>query len=219
MSSSELGRESSKGWMPRLGALIFIAALPLAGSELFGPTGSIAMVIVGLGAGWLLIPGFWRGVLSGAIGGVIAGLLVLGPGLRLAMRVVAVVDPVRSPEFTIGGTMFIIIGIGAVMGGIFGVIGSVLRRGLNIPPLTAGLVPALLVMTLIGLDSELRREILELGIGPWLNIPMFGAVAIGYGGAWALAVSRLERGRLAETRHELSEGATMTLSNPRGGVT
>jgi hypothetical protein len=214
-----MGRESSKRWVSALGALIFIAALPLAGSELLGPVGSIAMVIVGLGAGWLLISRFWRSVLFGAIGGVIAGLLVLGPGLRLAMRVVAIVDPVRSPEFTIGGTMFIIIGIGAVMGGIFGVVGSVVGRGLDLPTGTAGLIPAVLVMTLIGLDSELRNEILDLGIGPWLNIPMFGAVAIGYGAVWALAVARLERGRLAETRQETSEGATMTLSNQRGGVT
>ncbi len=220
MSTSAVGRESSKRWRPALGALIFIAALPLAGSELMGPAGAIAMVLLGLGAGWLLIPGFWRGVLFGAIGGAIAGLLVLGPGLRVAMRVVAVVDPVRSPEFTIGGTMLIIIGIGAVMGGIFGVIGNVSRMGFNIASRGAGLVPAILVMMMIGLDSELRREILELGVGPWLNIPMFGAVAIGYGAAWALIVGRLERRRRrTKARHEPAESATMTLSNPRGGAT
>jgi hypothetical protein len=216
MSSAGVGREPTKRWTSALGALIFIAALPLAGSELLGPVGSIAMVIVGLGAGWLLIPGFWRGVLSGAIGGVIAGLLVLGPGLRLAMRVVAIVDPVRAPEFTIGGTMFIIIGIGAVMGGIFGVFGNVARIGFNIPTRAAGLVPALLVVTMIGLDSELRGEIIELGIGPWLNIPMFGAVAIGYGAVWALAVARFERRRLAMTRQGSREDATMSLTKPGG---
>ena len=204
-------------WKPALGAGLFIVAIPLAGSELLSPAWSIAVVIVGIGAGWLLIPGFWRSSLVGAIGGVISGLLVLGPGLRIAMRVVAMVDPVRSPEFTIGGTMFIIIGIGVVMGGIFGVFGNVLRIGFNIPSRAAGLVPALLVMMMIGLDSELRDEIIELGVGPWLNIPMFGAVAVGYGAVWARAVVRLEGGRLAKkTRHETAKGATMSLSNPRG---
>jgi len=206
-------------WKP-VGAVLFIAAIPLAGSELLGPVWSVAVVIVGIGAGWLLIPGFWRSSFLGAIGGVISGLLVLGPGLRVAMRVVAMVDAVRSPEFTIEGTMFIIVGIGVVMGGIFGVFGNVLRIGFNIPSRAAGLVPALLVMMMIGLDSELRDEIIELGAGPWLNIPMFGAVAVGYGAVWTRAMVRLERGRLAKkTRHETAEGATMRFSNPRGNET
>jgi hypothetical protein len=203
-------------WKPALGAALFIVAIPLAGSEMLGPVWSIAVVLIGVGAAWLLIPGFWRGALLGAIGGVIAGLLVLGPGLRVAMRVVAMVDPVRSPEFTIGGTMFIIVGIGAVMGGIFGVFGNVSRIGFNIPSRAAGLVPALLVVMMIGLDSELRGEILELGAGPWLNIPMFGAVAIAYGWVWARVVGRLEKGRLAKTRQGSPEAATMALTNPGG---
>jgi hypothetical protein len=106
---------------PALGALLFIGAIPLAVPELLGPVWSMAVILIGIGAGWLLVPGFWRSSLYGAIGGVVAGLLVLGPGLRIAMRVVAILDPVRSPEFTVGGTMFIIIGVGVMMGGIFGV--------------------------------------------------------------------------------------------------
>jgi hypothetical protein len=204
-------------WKPQLGALLFIAAIPLAASELMSPAWSIAVFLIGIGAGWLLVPGFWHGALHGAIGGVIAGLLALGPGLRLAMRVVAILDPVRSPEFTVGGTMFIIIGVGVVMGGIFGVIGNVARGGFGIPSGAAGLVPALLVMLMIGLDSELRGEIVGLGAGPWLNIPMFGAVAVGYGALWTRVVTRLEKRRIEKTeRHPAVEDATMTLSNPRG---
>jgi hypothetical protein len=204
-------------WKPAWGALLFIAAIPLAVSELLGPVWSMAVALIGVGAGWLLIPGFWRSCLHGAIGGVAAGLLALGPGLRIAMRVVAIVDPVRSPEFTVGGTLFIIIGIGGVMGGIFGVIGNVARSGFAAPPVAAGLVPALLVMVMIGLDSELRGEIVGLGAGPWLNIPMFGAVAVGYGALWTRVVTRLEKRRIEKTeRHPAVEDATMTLSNPRG---
>ena len=204
-------------WKPALGALFFIAAIPLAVSELLGPVWSMAVILIGIGAGWLLVPGFWRSLLTGAIGGVVAGLLVLGPGLRIAMRVVAILDPVRTPEFTVGGTMFIIIGVGVVVGTIFGVIGNIARVGFNIPSRGAGLVPAVLVMLLIGLDSELRSEIVELGAGPWLNIPMFGAVAVGYGALWTRVVTRLERRRIEKTeRHTTAEDATMTLSNPRG---
>jgi hypothetical protein len=204
-------------WKPALGALCFIAAIPLAVSELLGPVWSMAVVLIGIGAGWLLVPGFWRSLLTGAIGGVVAGLLVLGPGLRIAMRVVAILDPVRTPEFTVGGTMFIIIGVGVVVGTIFGVIGNIARVGFNIPSRGAGLVPAVLVMLMIGLDSELRSEIVELGAGPWLNVPMFGAVAVGYGALWTRVVTRLERRRIEKTeRHTTAEDATMTLSNPRG---
>ena len=204
-------------WKPALGALFFIAAIPLAVSELLGPVWSMAVILIGIGAGWLLVPGFWRSLLYGAIGGVVAGLLVLGPGLRIAMRVVAILDPVRSPEFTVGGTMFIIVGVGVMMGGIFGVIGNIARVGFNIPSRAAGLVPAVLVMLMIGLDSELRSEIVELGAGAWFNIPMFGAVAVGYGALWTRVVTRLERRRIDKTeRRTTVEDATMTLSNPRG---
>jgi hypothetical protein len=204
-------------WKPALGALFLIAAIPLAVSELLGPVWSMAVVLIGIGAGWLLVPGFWRSSLYGAIGGVVAGLLVLGPGLRIAMRVVAILDPVRTPEFTVGGTMFIMIGVGVMTGGIFGVIGNIARDGFNIPSRAAGLVPAALVMLMLGLDSELRSEIVELGAGPWLNIPMFGAVAVGYGALWIRVVTRLERRRIEKTeRHRAVEDATMTLSNPRG---
>jgi hypothetical protein len=204
-------------WKPALGALLFIAAIPLTVSELLGPVWSMAAVLIGIGAGSLLVPGFWRSSLYGAIGGVVAGLLVLGPGFRIAMRVVAIIDPVRSPEFTIDGTMFIIIGVGAVMGAIFGVIGSIVRGGFNITSRGAGLVPTGLVMLMIALDSELRSEIVELGAGPLLNIPMFGAVAVGYGALWTRVVTRLERRRIEKLeRHTAVEDATMTLSNPRG---
>jgi hypothetical protein len=204
-------------WKSALGALLFLTAVPVAGSELLNPALSMAVLLIGIGAAWLLIPGFWRSSLHGAIGGVIAGLLVLGPGLRIAMRVVAIFDPIRSPEFTLGGTMFIIVGIGVMMGGIFGLFGNVARRGFGIPPRVAGLVPALLVVLMIGLDSELRGEVVELGAGPWLNIPMFGAIALGYGALWTRVVTRLEMRRVEKKgRHGTAESATMTVSNPIG---
>lgn len=202
-------------WKPAVGALISIAAIPLAASEVLGPVWSLAVVLVGIGAGWLLVPGFWRSSLHGAIGGVAAGLLVLGPGLRVAMRVVAIIDPVRSPEFTIDGTVFIMV-LGGMMGGTFGVVGNIVRNAFNIPSRGTSLLVAVQVMLMIGLSSELRGEIVELGAGPWLNIPMFGAVAIGYGALWIRVVTRIERRRIDGTeRHSAVEDATMTLSDRR----
>jgi hypothetical protein len=204
-------------WRSPVGALLFIAAMPLAMSEVFGPIGSLALLAVGIGAGWALIPGFWPRLLHGAVGGVVAGLLVLGPGLRLAMRVVAVLDPVRPPEFTIDGTLFILLGVGVIFGGILGIIGNIARRGLGIPARASGLTPALLVMVIIALDTELRSEIVELGAGPWVNIPMFAAVALAYGATWTRVVTRLEKRREQRTsRHQPVEGASMAVSNPRG---
>ncbi|MEX0796456.1 MAG: hypothetical protein WD274_07165 [Acidimicrobiia bacterium] len=204
-------------WKPALGALLFLAAIFAAGSEQLNPTWSIAVFLIGVGAAWLLMPGFWRSILHGAIGGVVAGLLVLGPGLRLSMRVVAILDPVRSPEFTLDGTLFIIIGVGGMVGGIFGLFGNMARRGFGIPLRAAGIVPALLVAVMIGLDSELRGEIIELGVGAWLNVPMFAAVAVGYGALWTLVMTRLEaRSVRKKARHEFAENATMTVSNPMG---
>jgi hypothetical protein len=204
-------------WKAATGTLLFLAAIPVAGSEQLGPVWSFALLVIGVGAAWLVIPGFWRSVFHGAIGGVVAGLLVLGPGLRLAMRVVAIVDPIRTPEFTVGGTMFIIVGLGAIMGGIFGLQGNVARRGFGIPLRVAGMVPALFVALMIGLDNELRGEIVELGVGPWLNIPMFGAVALGYGALWTRVVTRFEMRRVEKkARRGTAENATMTVSNPIG---
>jgi hypothetical protein len=113
--------------------------------------------------------------------------------------------------------MFIIVGLGAIMGGIFGLQGNVARRGFGIPLRVAGMVPALFVALMIGLDNELRGEIVELGVGPWLNIPMFGAVALGYGALWSRVVTRLEMRRVEKkARRGTAENATMTVSNPIG---
>jgi hypothetical protein len=204
-------------WRSPLGALLFIATIPLAMSGVFDAIGSFALLAIGIGAGWVLISGFWPRLLHGAVGGVVAGLLVLGPGLRLAMRVVAVLDPVRSPEFTIDGTLFVLLGVGVIVGGIFGIIGNIAHRGLGIPARASGLIPALLVLVIIALDTELRNEIVELGAGPWVNIPMFTAVALAYGATWRRVVTRLERrSELRKVRHQPVEGASMAVPEPRG---
>lgn len=154
--------------------------------------------VIGIGLGWWLVPKFWRTVLFGAIGGVVAGAVILGTGFRVAMRVVAILDPIRRNEFTIGGTLFILIGIGAIFGGIFGITGNLAKRGFKLDSVfTAAIVPALGAMALILVAEDTRTELFELGAGAWVNIPMFGTVSYlyGVGAAWATTKMDIETRR------------------------
>lgn len=154
--------------------------------------------------------GWGRTVLTGAVGGVVSGVLILGTGFRLAMRVVAILDPYRHPEFTIEGTLFILIGLGVIIGGTLGVVGVVANRLIR-QTMVSGLLPAVGVMVLVMASDDLRAELFRLGWGPWLNIPMFGAVALLYGtGSIRFAEwmqQRDTRGSL--TRHAVNGDASM----------
>jgi hypothetical protein len=98
------------------------------------------------------------------------------------MRAVAILDPVRAPEFSIEGTMFIIIFLGGVLGGALGVFAAFARRGLGLDRLAISSTMTVMIMVLLLIDSELRSEFIELGAGPWANISMFASVTFGY--AW-----------------------------------
>lgn len=162
------------------------------------------LVVAGLAAGiaprW--IPGFWKTVASGAAGGAIAGLVILAPGFRLAMRMVAIMDPSQRPEFSFSGTIFIMIMVGVVMGGLLGTAGILINRTTNIRSLSAGggLLGLLTVGVLLG-NSGLRGELIDLGAGLWLNLAMFGTVAIAYAIATMKVAARLgaERGQPHDT--------------------
>lgn len=138
--------------------------------------------------------GFWRSVGGGLVGGVLAGLLILGPGFRLAMRFVALMDPVHPEEFTFGGTFFIIIGIGGILGGIVATVVNVLRRVLEIrSPFLGGLLLASVFMVdLVFFSGEISQEIFHLGISPWINIPLFGVYTLAYGVAAMAIADRFE---------------------------
>ena len=135
--------------------------------------------------------GFVKTLLFGLAAGVIAGLIVLGPGLRVAMRVVAIQDPFRASEFTIGGTMFIITFLGVMIGGTLGIPGAIAARYLH-------RFAAVAIMTVLGMgilmaDSEIVAEFFELGGGPWVNIPMFSVVFVAYSASVVWLVERLTR--------------------------
>jgi hypothetical protein len=162
-----------------MGVIAVGVVVPIfAGLMLGGPVWVIA--VVAMVAGWRFVPGFLATVVAGALGGVFAGILVLGPGLRLAMRVVAILDPIRTPEFTVEGTLFIVILIGAIFGGTFGLAAILFRRAFALSGRTMALWVTGALMAVLLVDTELRGEFVDLGAGPWLNIPMFAGVVFLY---------------------------------------
>jgi hypothetical protein len=163
---------------------------------------TLGALLVAVLAGWRYVPRFWTVVVRGAIGGVAAGLLVLGPGMRVAMRIVAVMDPLRTPELSLEGTLLIIVMLGGMFGGIVGIAVTVLRAGFDLSPRTAATVSTAVVVAMFVGEPELRAELLELGAGGWFNIPMFAVVAAAYGVAAARLVDRLG----ARTRRRLASG-------------
>ncbi len=155
------------------------------------------LALISLAAGWRYVPGFWRTIVIGGLAGAAAGAVILGPGFRLAMRVVAILStrPTRVPEFSIGGTLFIVVFVGVILGAIFAIGAALVRRGLGLSgPSTAALMTVALIGMLL-LDTGLRSEFVELGAGPWLNIPMFGGVVFLYGLAANKLIDRFAKSR------------------------
>jgi len=168
-----------------VGAGIAVPVAMLIGVML-GTPAALVVLILAVAVGWRYVPGFLGTIGFGFLSGVIAGALILGPGFRLAMRVVAILD-IRRVEFTLAGTFFIIVFVGVIVGGTVGIGAATLRRGLG---WSGRLLTGVMAASIIGLllvDRGLRSEFVELGAGPWLNIPMFTLVAVGY----CLATNRL----------------------------
>lgn len=140
------------------------------------------------------VPLFGWNMLKGGAGGAVAGVVVLGPGLRLAMRTVAIADPVRETEFTIGGTLFVVIGLGLVFGAISGSYFVPVGRMLGLWGAKLAILPMVGILMFLLRDSVLRSELTDLGFGAWMNVPMFSAIAFAYGWAALRFVDRIERG-------------------------
>ena len=173
----------------KLAAFGVVLTVILNMEDLVTPSVGLPLLLVAVLLAWRFTEGFWKTVAFGLVGGVIAGALIMGPGLRLAMRVVAIMEPTRTPEFSVGGTLFIIIGIGAIFGGVFAMAANLIRRAIPITSsIAAGVGLSVLVMTMLLIEADLRAEFTDLGAGPWVNIPMFATFVFGYGIA-ALAIA------------------------------
>lgn len=186
--------------VPRAVALGVVAVILLAVYDAVPTVPPPVPLAVAALVGWRLVPRFWPTVGTGALGGAIAGLLVLGPGARVAMRLVALADPLRTPEFTLEGTIFIVLAFGGALGAVTGVAGALLRFALGLS--YAATAAALTACMLVGLVSDpvTRAELTGLGWGAWVNLPMFTAVFAVYGAATVAIWRRLARRRLARRR-------------------
>lgn len=155
---------------------------------------AVATLTLAVALAWWLMSGFWKTVALGAAGGVLAGLTILGPGWRVVMRVVAVWDPSMTPDFTLDGTVVtIILMLGTLGGGVFGVVGSLAKEGLGIRSIPrAGFLTGLLLPGLLLTDQGLRGELTDLVGGLWVNLAMFGTVAVLYGIAAIYMADRLD---------------------------
>lgn len=168
------------------------AAIPtaiFAGEMIVGPFGAMAIIAIGGVLGWRLVPGFFRILFRAAIAGGLAGILVLGPGYRLAMRVVAVLDEATTPEFTIEGTLFLIVGIGAVFGGITTAWVTIITRTFDVRRWVAVSALTSIAAGILFVDSEVFSELTDLGLGAFVNVPMFLGVTV----AWASLADRWAR--------------------------
>ena len=119
---------------------------------------------------------WWQTIVCGLAAAVVAGMAVLATGARLAMRIVAIQDPLRATEFSFGGTIVIFIIFGLIVAAPLGIVAAILARYL--PRWSIAVVVTLLGMSQIAADSAITEEFFELGAGPWVNFPLFAAVFV-----------------------------------------
>lgn len=181
-------------WQARASTLVLLLVANLAAGDMFPAPWGIVLVIAALVVTMLYYRGFWRAAAGGLLGGAVAGLLILGPGFRLAMRAVALMDPVHPEEFTLGGTLFIMVGFGGVIGAIQGATAHLARRafGIDSAVIAGVLLGVYMMVELSFFAGELSQEIFDLGIGAWVNIPLFGLIALGYAIAAMAVADRVE---------------------------
>ncbi len=161
-----------------------VVGLMLFGSTFLLSMGGVSLVILPLAAilvGGVIIPGFWRTLGGSALAGAIAGALVLGPGMRIAMRLVAIAEPTQSPEFSLEGTVFIVVFLGLFFGVPTGTTAMFLGRGFGWGRLGIAIFSAGSLLAMLFATPDIRTELLELGLGGAMNIPMFGLVGFAYG--------------------------------------
>jgi len=168
----------------RLASTVFGVAVVVGIGPLFvgfGAVFAIPLVIVLLVGGNKVLPGFWRTLGGSSLAGAMAGILVLGPGLRIAMRVVAVTEPTQTPEFSVGGTLGIIVVIGVIFGAPIAAAAIFIRKGLELGKIATASICSLGVLGIILVSPDLRDELFGLGYGGWFNGSMFGLVGFLFG--------------------------------------
>lgn len=122
-----------------------------------------------------------RGILAGLVAGIASGLLLLGLGGRLAMRLLALIAH-RPTHFGLGATLGILV-IGAILGGAASLGYSLfLHRMRGAPALKGALYGSLLFVVLIPLQPRAIQEEIDALHGHLVVAGLlFWAVCVGYG--------------------------------------
>lgn len=132
-----------------------------------------------------LLGGVLLGLVSGAASGLVAGVLA-----RIAMRGVAVFSGMQ-PDFSLGGTLFII-GLGAVLGVLPGIVFSFLQPVLPGSVRLKGGLFGLLLSLMIVLPLLLIEPEGELALLPqWITAALFGPIPLIYGLLMGVVAARL----------------------------
>jgi hypothetical protein len=131
-----------------------------------------------------------------AFTGTLVGVLVLGIGGRLAMRLVALLTH-QTPHFGIGASLGILF-IGGVLGTLAGVFYGVIpqRRWTDHPTFKAVLFgSALFAMLVLTQPPAIRSEVVAARAYWWAIIPLFWAVCLAYAFALTRRLSTQTSGR------------------------
>jgi hypothetical protein len=132
-----------------------------------------------------------RHVARAGLAGLVVGVLVLGLGGRLAMRVVALLIH-QAPHFGIGASLGIVL-IGGILGTVAGLVYAltVPRRWPGRMTTRALLYGSALFGALVLLQpAAIRAEVAAARAYWWAIAPLFWSVCVAYALALALATSR-----------------------------
>lgn len=162
-----------------------IALIAVPAAVGVGATGVGALVVLAwlvAGSAALLILVYVRSparlLVSGAVGGGGAGLVALGGGSRVAMRIVSLAG--APTEMTFEGTAFLLI-LGAVVGGGAGVTIALMARAWPGSTSIAGWVVSSALYVALFADSRAFDELVHAGLGGWVNFPLFAVPVVAYG--------------------------------------
>ncbi len=148
----------------------------------------------------LIAAGVWRRKTAlgvAILAGLISGFVVSGAGGRSVMRIIAIADPIPT-RFTIGGTLFLLLGMGAfgaIFGGAGGIIFVGIRKWLPVPGRWKGLAfGALLLLATGGLFfSTGQDENFSDFRPPLLGVSLFAGLYLLYGLGVGAGVERYHK--------------------------
>ncbi len=142
----------------------------------------------------------------GILSGLIVGFLAAGTGGRIVMRIIAIADPDTVTRFTLGGTLFLLLGMGlfgAILGGLAGLLFVAIRRWLPVPGPLKGLAFGALLLLGTGwlFFSGGQDENFSDFEPPLLGVALFASLYLVYGLGVGAVVERFHSYAPAASQH------------------